>query len=139
MPIIESRVVTGVLTVDSVEFATQITNVALTPSVAEEGDPIEVLSGDKIAADEIVTWTLDFTAIQDFNDDAGVVNYALTNSGETVAFTFTPDHAPDVTDGVTYSGTTKVRPIAIGGGVNVRLTSEASWAVVTGPTADYSA
>ena len=139
MPITESRVVTGVLTIDSVAFASQITNVSLVPSVATEGDPIEVLSGDKIAADEVVSWALVFTAIQDFNDEDGIVNYALENSGDTVAFTFTPDHVPDVTDGVTYSGTTKVRPLTIGGGVNVRLLTEASWAVVTGPTPDYTA
>lgn len=135
----ESRVVTGVLTVDSIAFAEQITNVSLVPSVATEGDPVEVLSGDKIAAEEVVSWALVFTAIQDFNDEDGVVNFALTNSGETVAFTFTPDHAPDVTDGVTYAGTCKVRPITIGGGVNVRLTTDASWTVVTGPTPDYTA
>jgi hypothetical protein len=139
MAIVESRVVTGVLTVDAVSFAGQVTDVQLVPSVAEEGDPLEVLDGTKIAAEEIVSWALVFTAIQDFNEEDGVVNFALTNSGDTVAFVFTPDHVPDVTNGVTYSGTCKVRPITIGGRVNVRLTTDASWVIVDGPTPDYSA
>lgn len=133
MPIIESRLRTGVLTVDAVAFNAQATNVRLVPSTSTQGDPVEVLSGDKIGADEVTAWALEFTGIQDFDDADGWIEFARANAGETVAFTFEPnnDGAP------TYAGTATVRAVTIGGPVNARLTSDASWPVVTGPTPTY--
>lgn len=134
MPIIESRVEVGVLTVDAVAFNAQATNVALVPSTKEVGDPVEVLSGDKIAAEDETTWALVFTGIQDFDESAGWIEFARANAGETVAFTFQPSAAVNPS----YAGTCKVRPVTIGGPVATRLTSDASWPIVTGPTPDYT-
>lgn len=135
MPIIDSRVKTGTLTVDAVAFNAQATNVALVPSTKEVGDPVEVLSGDKIAAEDETTWALVFTGIQDFDDAAGWIEYARANAGETVPFTFEPNSV----DAPSYAGTCKVRPVTIGGPVNARNTSDASWPLVTGPTPTYPA
>jgi hypothetical protein len=136
MPIVESRLKTGVLTIDSVAFAGQATNVALVPNIAEDGDRLEVLSGDVILPDEVTTWALEFTGIQDFDDEDGWINFSLTSAGDVVPVVFTPD---DTVTGVEYAMTVKVRPVTIGGGVNVRLTSDASWPLQTGPTPSYPA
>lgn len=136
MPIVESRLKTGTLTIESLEFNGQATGVSLVPSTAEDGDRVEVLSGDTILPDEVTTWALQWTGIQDFDDEEGWVNYALENAGEVVAATFVPDS--NVT-GVSYAMTVKVRPVQIGGDVNVRLTSDAEWPLQTGPTASYPA
>lgn len=133
MPIIDSRVKTGTLTVDAVAFNAQATNVALVPTTKEVGDPVEVLSGDKIAAEDETTWALVFTGIQDFDDEDGWVEFARANAGDTVPFTFAPG-----TGLPSYAGTCKVRPVTIGGEVAARLTSDASWPLVTGPTPDYT-
>lgn len=134
MPIIEDRLKTGVLTIDALPFATQATNVQLTPATSEEGDALEVLSGDTIEPDDVTTWTLAITAIQDFDAPAGFVAFSWENAGEVVPFTWKPNAA-----GVSYAGSVKVRPVEVGGDVNKRLTTSASWPVVGDVTPTYPA
>jgi hypothetical protein len=134
--ITESRQRNGTLTIDALPRAMQMTNVLLEPKTDEDGDPIEVLSGDALAADEKTTWTLKFTSIQDWTDAAGVVNWALTNAGDTVPFVWSPAGAG--TGMPSYAGNVKVRALPIGGDVNKRLTSDAEWPIVGEPTATYA-
>lgn len=134
MTILDSRVRNGVLTIDASPFSAQATDVALTPSTKEVGDRVEVLSGEVIAPEDETTWALEFSGIQDFDDAAGWIEFARASAGETVAFSFQPN---DEDEGVTYAGTCKVRPVKIGGPVNKRNQSVASWPVVTGPTPTY--
>ena len=132
--ITDSRVRRGTLTIDGISFATQPTNVKLSPDFVEDGDRVEVLSGDVIEPDETTTWALNITAIQDFDDPAGFIAFALDNNGEVVPFVWKPN---DVAGSVSYSGTVKVRAVEIGGDVASRNTSDAEWAVKTGPTPAY--
>ncbi len=132
MPIVEDRLKSGTLLLDALPFATQATNVNLSPDTDEEGDPVEVLSGDTIEADDVTTWSLNITAIQDFDDQAGFVAFCLSEAGNVVPFSWKPNAA-----GVEYAGTVKIRPVEIGGDVASRLTTSASFPVVTGPTPTY--
>jgi hypothetical protein len=129
MPIEDSRLKGGTLTLDALPFAKQMTSVVLTPSTETEGEAVEALSGDRIEADETSSWTLELGAIQDFDDPAGFVEYARSNAGDEVAFSW----EPNATGAPTYSGTVKVRPVPIGGTVAERLTTTASWPLVGQP------
>lgn len=135
MPLTESRQRNGTLTLDATAFAFQMTAVSLEPKTDEDGDPIEVLSGDALAADETTTWTLKFTALQDFTDAAGLVNWALTNAGDTVPFVWAPAGAG--AGKPTYNGNVKVRALTIGGEVNKRLDTPGEWPVIGEPTPTY--
>jgi len=133
MTIKESRVKNGVLTFDvdgegtgaPVSFACQATNVRISPSHDEDGDPIETLCGDVIGADETRTDTLAITAIQDFDDPAGFQEWSWDHDREAVTFTWQPN--PEAR---TYSGTVKVRALEVGGDVNKRLTVDVEWPCV---------
>lgn len=134
MPITESKLKNGVLTVDGREFATQASNVTLSPDTNEQGDTLEVLSGDTILPAETTSWSLSIDAVQDFTDVAGFVNYAMQNAGDVVPFTWTPNAT-----GPTYTGSVKVRAVEIGGDVNARLTTSADWPCQGAPVVAYPA
>lgn len=134
MTITESRLKSGTLTLDAISFATQATNVRLVPSTDTQGDALETLSGDTISPDESTTWALAITAVQDFEDSAGFVNFAMENAGLTVPYSWKPKAV-----GPTYTGTVKVRPVEVGGEVNKRLTTDAEWACQETPTVAYPA
>jgi hypothetical protein len=136
LPITDSRLKVGTLTIDAVSFASQATNVTLTPSTDEEGDALEVLSGETITPDEVTSWVMAITAVQDFDDPAGFVAFALTNAGELVPYSWKPN---DSVDCPTYSGNVRVRPVAIGGDVAKRNTTAASWPIDGAPTPSYPA
>jgi hypothetical protein len=123
----DSRLRGGTLTLDSVAFAKQVTEATLEPSVTEEGDRVETLSGAVITPDERTDWVLNVAAVQDFDDPAGFVEFCRANAGEVVAFTWQPnaDGAP------AYAGTVRVRAATIGGAVNTRLTTSPAFPVVT--------
>lgn len=135
MPITESKIRRGTLTLDAVPFATQATNVRLVPKTDEVGDTLEVLSGDTISPDEHTAWSLVIEAVQDFDDVAGIVNFSMTNAGDIVAYVWAPN---DVANSVTYSGTVKVRPVEVGGDVGDRLTTTLEWACQEQPTPVYA-
>jgi hypothetical protein len=135
MPITESKVRRGTLTLDAVPFATQATNVRLVPKTSEVGDTLEVLSGDTETPDEETGWTLVVEAVQDFDDPEGIVNFSMTNAGEIIAYSWKPN---DVASSVTYSGTVKVRPVEIGGDVGSRVTTSLEWACQQAPTPVYA-
>lgn len=130
---IDSRVKVGVLTVDSVAFAAQASNVALVPNTKEAGPPLELLNGEKLTDDDETTWSLVFTGVQDFDDEDGWIEFARANANEVVTFSFKPNAGVLV-----YGGTCRVRPVNIGGPVAARNTSVATWPLVTGPTPDYT-
>ena len=136
MTIIDSRLKVGTLTIDAVSFASQATNVTLTPKTDQEGDPIEVLSGETITADDLTSWEMQIEAIQDFDDPDGFVNFALANAGELVAYSWKPNDSPDCP---TYSGSVRVRPVPIGGPVATRNITAAAWPIDGMPTPSYPA
>lgn len=134
MPITESRLRSGVLTLDAVEFATQATNVRLVPSTDEAGDPLEVLSGETINAEDETTWSLVIEAVQDFDSPTGFVMFAFDNANELVPYSWKPN-----ANGPTFTGTVRVRPVEIGGEVNARLTTDAEWPCTAKPTRTFPA
>ena len=134
MPIVDSRNKNGTLSLDSEAFETQATAVSLVPSFAEEGDRVETLSGDTIEPDEVTSWTLNIGLIQDFTDATGLIEFLRANAGDIVAFEWFPAGATTVK----HSGTVRVRPTTIGGGVAVRLTSEVELPVITLDEPDFT-
>lgn len=133
-PINDDRLRGGVLTIDGVEYASQATEVRLVPDTDEVGDPLEVLSGAQITADDETSWTLRITAVQDFDNPAGFVAFAMREAGTVVPYSWRPNAT-----GVTYAGTVKVRPVEVGGDVNKRLTTGGSWPCQQAPTPTYPA
>jgi hypothetical protein len=121
----DSRLKGGTLVLDSLPFAKQATEVTLEPSVVEEGERIESLSGATLDPSERTDWVLNVGAVQDFNDPAGFVEFCRANAGEVVTFSWLPnaDGAP------TYSGSLRVRATTIGGAVNTRLATTPAFPV----------
>ncbi len=126
----DSRLKNGTLTLDAISFASQAQNVTLKPKTDEAGDPLETLSGDTITAEDETTWSLSIEAVQDFDDTAGFVMFALNNANELVPYSWKPSP-----DSPTFTGTVRVRPVEIGGDVNKRLTTGAEWPCTAKPTA----
>lgn len=133
-PIVDSRLKAGTLTLDAVSFASQATNVRLEPNTDEEGDALETLSGATISPDDTTTWSMVIVAIQDFDDPVGFIAFALDNAGDLVPFSWKPN-----ADGPTFAGTVRVRPVAIGGDVNARNTTTATWPLDGAPTPTWPA
>lgn len=125
MPVTTSKLKSGTLTIDGVAFATQATNVRIVPPEQPSGDDTsEVLSGDPLPAESSdASWKLAITAVQDFEDVAGFVNFTWVNEGEAVPFTWAPRGAT----GPSFAGTVTVWPVELGGDVAKRLTSDAEW------------
>jgi hypothetical protein len=120
--ITESRLKSGTFTLGATpgdDFACQATNVRMTPSGEDDGDAVETLCGDQIAAGKKVSWVLAGTAIQDFDDPDGFQSYCLDNSTLTVAFSWSPSATSP-----TYTGNVVIVPLEIGGDVNSRLTTD---------------
>lgn len=127
--ITESKLKTGTLTLDALPFAAQATNVSLVPSVDEQGDPIETLSGDQKGADEVTTWVLKIEAVQDFDNVSGFVKFCFDNAGQSVPFSWEASPTSP-----TWSGSLTVRAVEFGGPVNTRNTTEAEFPVIGTPT-----
>lgn len=129
MPIKEDKLKEGTLTLDAVAFSAQATSVLIEPTHDEDGDAVETLDGSQLTPDVTRGDTLKITAIQDFTDVAGFVNFTWENDLATVPFTWKPRAV-----GPTYSGNVQVRAVPVGGEVNKRLTTEAEW-TCEGPVA----
>lgn len=136
--ITESKLKTGVLKFGGTgaanatggeSFAAQASNVRLTPNTSTEGDPLETLSGDTISADSKTDWTLNITAVQDFDDPDGFLTYCFDNDGDDVTYHWKPS-----ADSPSFHGTVSIRAIEIGGDVNKRLTSAAAFPCTAKPT-----
>jgi hypothetical protein len=125
----DSRLGPGTLTLGGVEYGQQATNVVLTPTV-DSTDGTPTLADPTPLPEQKETWALEGSAIQDFELDAGFVNYCFDHSGEEVPFEWTP--STDV--GVVYSGSCLVTSIPIGGDAGVQITADFSFAVSGKPT-----
>ena len=121
----------GVLTFGSVggslDQSTQVKSCKVVPSVKRE-DATRVLSGDTLAGDRTVTWTLQAKLVQDLEDD-GNIEWTWAHSGEEVPFTYTPSTAA----GKSISGIVTVDPIDAGGDVGTKPESEIEWTLVGDP------
>ena len=107
-----------------VEFAVGVRKCSIEPET-EEGDTIEVLSGDETTDGDEDSYTLTGEILQSY-EASSFIAWAHTNHRTEVPFKFTPDNDKDF--GVT--GTVKVRRVTIGGDVKARNTSEFEFAGV---------
>lgn len=130
----QSKLKAGTLTLDALPFATQATNVRLTPSVDENGDAVEVLSGESLGADETTKWVLAIEAIQDFDDPQGFVNFCFDNADQAVPFTWEPNATAG---GASFNGSCTIRAVEIGGPVNTRNSTEAEFPVIGTPARTF--
>lgn len=136
MPIVTSKQKNGTLTFgtapDLIDVSCQPTAVKITTEKnVEEG--AETLCGE--VEPDTVTYdsTLEFTAIQDWSDDAGLIAWSHLHAGEVHPFTWAPAGA----GGPAYTGDVQVDPLDIGGDVAARLTSDAQWSIVGAVTPTY--
>jgi hypothetical protein len=110
------------------EWAGQLTKCALTPSTDTE-DNIDVLSGETLTGDDTTTYTLDGTLLQDYELDS-LELFCFDNRGKYMPFVYTPNN-----DGaVEWSGSVRIRPVAVGGDVKKRNTSDFSFPIQGDPT-----
>lgn len=125
----ESKLRNGSLTLGTsptqVDFATQASNVKITPEYDEEGDPLELLDGGTLQPEVKRTDKLNIEAVQDFTDVAGFVNYTWLHDLELVDFTWQPTGAT----GPTYTGKVTVRAVEVGGDVGKRAMTSAEWTI----------
>jgi hypothetical protein len=110
------------------EFAAQLTNALLTPSV-EADDDIPTLDGGIMPGLDTETWELSGTVLQDY-ELTSLEDWCFANKSLVVPFVFTPSNAGKRS----YSGTCKVRPLAVGGEVKTRNTSDFTFPVIGSPT-----
>lgn len=125
----DSRLGPGTLTIEAVEYGVQVSNVTLTPDVSSE-DGVPTLGLPDPAPLATITWTLKGSAIQDWEDDAGFVNYCMDNALAEVAFVWVPNEGKTVQ----YGGTCQIVPVEIGGDVSVQATTDFEFAVIGEPT-----
>lgn len=134
MAVVESKLKTGSLklgTAPGTEYGCQETNVRITPEHNEDGDQQETLCGDVLTAVTTTTWTLNGTAIQDW-DAAGaqsIVQYSWAHDGETVPFVWKPNAGA-----TSFSGNVTIRALELGGDVNTRITTDFAWPMTGKPT-----
>ena len=129
MPLIDSRLGVGTLTLGTVDHGAQIANVVLTPSV-DETDGTPTLADPTPLPEQKESWALEGSAIQDFEVEAGFVNYCFDNAGSVVPFIFDPLTA----SGPSWSGNVLVASVPIGGDAGVQITADFSFAVEGKPT-----
>lgn len=123
---------------DTQAFSSQVTNVRLVPSV-DNGDPLNVLSGESVPGDRDESWTLAGTLVQDIG--AGIagadslVEWLFTNRGTEVPFTFVPNTAR----GRQFSGTLTIEAVEMGGDAKTKPTSDFEWALSGDPVLEAAA
>lgn len=113
------------------DVSCQITSGRVVPTAdVETTDAIDVLCGEEIPEEEEVdyTWTLEFTVVQDISATSFVA-WSWTNKGLTKTFEFIPNTA----SARKVTGSVRVDPVALGGDVKKRNTSDNTWKVVGTP------
>jgi hypothetical protein len=134
MAVVESKLKTGKLllgTTPGVEYGCQQTNVRIVPTHNEDGDSVETLCGDVLAPSTTTTWTLNGTAIQDWDAPGGIsfTQYSWEHNGEIVDFSWQPNAST-----TKFTGKVTVRALELGGDVNTRITSDFEWPLSGEPT-----
>jgi hypothetical protein len=135
MAIVESRLKDGTLklgvTPTELDFSCQVTNARVNSSYSDDGDAVETLCGDMIAAGRKLSGrSLAGTFIQDWTDPAGITDFCFDHDLEVLAF----EYAPAGATGPSITGELRVEVPGetYGGDVNSRLTSDFEWQI-TGP------
>jgi hypothetical protein len=128
--VVESKLKTGTLKFGpsgaQVEFACQATNVTISSTYTEDGEPVEVLCGTNLPAPTTVQKVLKITAIQDFDDPDGFMRYIRQRELTEVDFSWQASPAAEIA-----SGKVQARLGDWGGDVNKRLTTAPEMPIVT--------
>lgn len=128
MSVTDSRQGPGTLSLGTLTGAgCQMSNVRLVPS-QDETDGTPTLCDPEPAPLVTESWTLEGSAVQDWEDAAGFVEFCRLNSGSTVTFEWVPNTT--LTPQVTFSGSCQVRAVEFGGDVGVQNTTDFSFPVV---------
>jgi hypothetical protein len=128
MTVTDSRQGPGTLVLGTLTGAgCQMGNVRLVPA-QEETDGTPTLCDPQPAPEVRTTWTLEGSAVQDWENSDGFVEFCRNNDGTVVPFDWHPNTSllPDVS----YSGSCQVRAVEIGGDVGVQNTTDFSFPVV---------
>lgn len=123
MPIVESKLRRGKLTLGGKEFATQASNIKMTPEHKSEGDALETLDGSTIAPVTKRSDTMKINAIQDFTEPKGFLAYCDENDLTEVTFEWQLTSSPFPK----CTGKVQIRAVEVGGDINTRLSSSAEW------------
>jgi hypothetical protein len=126
MTIEESKVRDGTLVLGSEFFSCEPTSVLIASEYNEEGDPVEVLCGEGLAADTTVNKSLNITAIQDFNNPEGLMRFLRDNELRTVPFMWKANQE----GAQVANGQIQCRLGDWGGEVNTRLTTDLELPIV---------
>ena len=137
MPIVESRVKEGTLTLGTVptDFSCQVTNIRINSAYSDDGDALEVLCGDTIPAGrKLDSRSLAGTFVQDWDNPtaaASLTKFLFANDLDIVAFEYVPNAEAD-----TISGSLRIEVPGEtwGGDVNTRITSDFEWFIQGEPT-----
>ena len=124
----DSRLGPGTLSLGGTDFGVQISNVRLVPNIdSQDGTP--TLGIPKPAALVTESWSLQGSAVQDWSDDSGFVEYCRTTSNTIVAFEWVPDSAGSVK----FTGNCLVVAIEFGGDVAQQNTSDWEFSIQGDP------
>lgn len=131
MTIVESRLKDGTLKLGTaptqLDFSCQVTNARINSSYDDDGDSVETLCGDMIAAGRKLSGrSLAGTFIQDWTAPAAtsITEFCYDHDLETLAFEYVPNAA-----GPTLTGELRIEVPGetYGGDVNSRITSDFEW------------
>lgn len=130
MPVTDSRVRQGVLTIDGIDHSCQPTAVSIQPDNTAAGGAteLELLCGDKLTeAGDSASFSanLTITAVQDFTNAAGLVAQSWKSNGATVDFSW----QATASSADTWTGKVVVAALEVGGDVGARLTTPVSWTI----------
>lgn len=115
-------------TASSREWAGDLTKTTLTPTTNSE-DPIPLLDGTDLDGEDTTTWELGGTIVDNFDFDS-LQNFCIANAGKVLPFVWTPNND----GGSDYSGSVKIRPIALGGDVKKKNTNDFGFPLIGSPT-----
>lgn len=131
MAVIESKVRKGYIKLkigeeEQIDFSCQPNAIAFVPPAEPGGggtDATEVLCGDPLPGDGTAEeWQLTFTAIQDFENKTGLINWSWTNHNKVADYEIKLSETAEI-----MTGKVTVRALPMGGQVNTRITSDATW------------
>lgn len=114
----------------NLDMSCQLTNLII-QAEGESEDPMLTLCGDSVAGSRSYNWTVSGTTLQDIEAD-GVIDYTWKNAGKEVPFKFIPDTAGKAA----VTGLLIIDPIALGGDVGKKNTSDFEFAAVGTPIFD---
>lgn len=113
-------------TADLTNLSSQATNVRLVTE-SDQGDPINVLSGEQVSGDFSESQTLEGTLLLDLGNASSTALFLYDHAGETLPFEFVPNTAA----GISFTGSLIVAsPSEIGGDVKAKATYDFKFSVV---------